>query len=394
MLRIIILSLLILASFVSAPFLQGKTGYVKIELANYVLEMQVISLVLFFLVVMLALAIIETIFKFIFGINKNYKNWKNNQNISKAQIQNNLAISKFYLDDFKTAQKLLLKAEKYTAQPLVNLIYQAKANANLGHLSKAQNILQKAQKLNQNDASLKIMQIEFLINENKFTEAEKLLNTIKNLSSPKILELQINIAKHNQDFTTLLEAIKKMQKNKAFSDKQIKDLRHFILSNAFRKQMQENGAKGILNWWQEYKNLHTGSQHAYDIIISKLIELDSLDDAQNFIIQALQKFKNQNIASLLKIISKIKITKTEIFDLLKNRKEQDPESIYLINKILGLNLVRNELFDKAKKQLLPILETNFYNADDLLLLNFIAEKTHDLKLINQIKNKQSCVLAI
>ena len=85
MFRVLFLMLLVLAALVVGPYLAGQQGYVRIETDTKVVEMSIVTLVLFFATAMAIVYGVEWAVRRFCRLSKGSYNWFFNRKQKKAQ---------------------------------------------------------------------------------------------------------------------------------------------------------------------------------------------------------------------------------------------------------------------------------------------------------------------
>ena len=147
MFRVLFLMLLVLAALVAGPYLAGQQGYVRIETDTKIIEMSLVTLVLFFAGAMALVYGIEWLIRRFCRLSKGSYDWFFNRKQKRAQQETLEGLMQMSEGNYSKAEKLFSKNAKYADEPIINLIKAAEAAQQRGDDLEANKYLIEASKI-------------------------------------------------------------------------------------------------------------------------------------------------------------------------------------------------------------------------------------------------------
>jgi len=196
MFRVLFLMLLVLAALVAGPYLAGQQGYVRIETDTKIIEMSLVTLVLFFAAAMALVYGIEWLVRRFCRLSKGSYDWFFYRKQKRAQQETLEGLMQMSEGNYFKAEKLFSKNVKYANEPIINLIKAAEAAQQRGDDLEANKYLIEASKIGgENNIAVELARAKILVQQGKLLAARTAIDSLLELTSNnrEVLRLAIRI---------------------------------------------------------------------------------------------------------------------------------------------------------------------------------------------------------
>ena len=206
MFRVLFLMLLVLAALVAGPYLAGQQGYVRIETDTKIIEMSLVTLVLFFAAAMALVYGIEWLVRRFCRLSKGSYDWFLYRKQKRAQQETLEGLMQMSEGNYSKAEKLFSKNVKYANEPIINLIKAAEAAQQRGDDLEANKYLIEASKIGgENNIAVELARAKILVQQGKLPAARTAIDSLLELTSNnrEVLRLAIRIYQDSKSWKAL-----------------------------------------------------------------------------------------------------------------------------------------------------------------------------------------------
>lgn len=390
MLRTLFLMLLVLAGLVLGPYLAGNQGYVRIETDTKVIEMSIVMLVIFFSAALAILYLLEWVISRFFRLSRGSYQWFGNRKRRKAQQQTLEGLIKLSEGEYSQAEKLIGKNAKHSDEPILNFIKAAEAAQQRGDdLNANQYLIEAAKIAGTNNVAVEIARTRILLQQGKLPVARSSVDGLLELAPNNVeaLKLAIDIYKGSHAYKALDAILPSIGKLSFLTLEEFEKLEQSVDDGLLDEVMNEEGQEGLLSWWDNQSSHRKRSIYARTGLIKRLIDIGDHLSAESLAIETLKKYEDEQLPHFLVTLQNLQVEpESKLIKALEKRgaKAQEHYSDDYA-RAAGYMLVRSGLFERAKVYFVQLLEHNECVANDRIMALYVAEKTADTALTNQIR---------
>jgi HemY protein len=370
---------LIVLVAVSAGLLAHQdAGYVLFGRGYYTLEM---SLSLFIVLLIFSFFSGYLLLRFIirtWGLPDHLKHWRLSKQSKKSRQLSLLGLINLSQGQWKKAERLLTRSVKNSDMPLLNYLSAAKAAQKQNAPERRDHYLALAHKsMPEADFSVKLTQAEL---QAAYGQNEQALATLVHLNSispkhPHIMVLLSQLYQQFKSWEDLKNLLPLLRKQKVFPVKQLLEMETQTYIELIRKINSKDDMAKLQNLWKDIPRDMKASSTVIEVYCAKLIQLESLDEAELILRTSLKKEWQSNLVKQYGLVKSSKPEKQLIFAESLS-KDHDNHPVLLLT--LGRLCMYNDLWGKARAYLeASIGSKESYEAyKELgLLMEYLNEQT-------------------
>lgn len=384
--------LILLAGLLAGPYIAGNQGYVRIETANTVYEMSLVTLVVCFVILMAAVYLIEWIFTRFTRLSRGAYQWVATRKRKKAQQQTLEGLMKMTEGDYSKAEKLIGKNAKHSDEPILNFIKAAEAAQQRGDDLGANKYLIEAVKIaGPNNIAVGLARTKILLQQGKLPAARSAVDSLLEFS-PKNAEAQrlaITIYQQSKAYHALDDLLENIGQRSFLSESEFTQLQQFVDDGLLDERMNEEGQEGLLNWWEEQPSRRRRkSVYVRTGLIKRLIDSDDHESAQTIALETLKKFEDDQLQGFFSELTRLQVAEDSKLVKVLNKRFHKAAENYSDDyaRALGYIHVRDGLFEQAKPYFVQLLDHQECAAHDRIMALYVAEQTHDEALATRIRD--------
>ena len=375
MFRVLFLMLLVLIALIAGPYIANTHDLVRIETNTKIIEMRLISLVMFFVGAMAVIYLIEWAISRFCRLSKGSYNWFFNRKQRKAQKETLEGLMRMSEGDYSKAEKLFSKNAMHAEEPVLNLIKAAEAAQQSGDEFGANKYLIDAGKLaGNNNVAVELARVRILMLQNKVPAARSAIDSLLEFApnNSEVLRLAIQVYQASKAYTALDSILESIGQRSFLSTEEYEKLEHL---------------DGLLSWWSTQPSRRCKSIYAQVGLIKRLIDTDDHVSAEEFALKAVKKYEDAQLLPLLNELTRLQVdAESKLVKTLAKRAEKAEEQYrddYA--RALGYIYARESLFDKAKLQFELLLNHKECVANDRIMALYVAEQAKDQALVDRIQ---------
>jgi len=347
MLKVLLLFALLLAGIVLGPMLAGHQGYVLIQTDNYNIETSVTGLAIMLVLTLVVFFALEWLLRRIFRTGAHTRGWFMGRKRRRARKQTEQALLKLAEGDYQQVEKLMSKNADHAEQPLVNYLLAAEAAQQRGDEMRANQHLQRAAELAENDpipVEITRVRLQLARNENHAARhgVDKLLEIAPR--HPEVLRLAEQAYIRTGAWTSLLDIIPSMAKANVGDEEHRDRLQQQAWIGIMDQARADQGSDGLKSWWKN-QSRKTRHQVALQVAMAEhLIECDDHDTAQEIILDGL---KRQYDDRLVLVIPRLKTNNPEQVEKVLRQQIKTQGDRPLLWSTLGQSLMKHGEWQEA-----------------------------------------------
>ena len=373
MFRVLFLMLLVLAALVAGPYLAGQQGYVRIETDTKIIEMSLVTLVLFFAAAMALVYGIEWLVRRFCRLSKGSYDWFLYRKQKRAQQETLEGLMQMSEGNYSKAEKLFSKNVKYVDEPLINLIKAAEASKIGG----------------ENNIAVELARAKILVQQGKLPAARTAIDSLLELTSNnrEVLRLAIRIYQDSKAYIALDKILESIGQRSFLSCEEYRAIEHFVDDGLLDEVMNEKGQEGLLSWWEEQSSRRRKSVYARVGLIKRLIDSEDHESAQELAFETLKKYEDEQLDGLFEQLTRLQIDEgAKLIKLLMKRMAK-ADVLYTDDyaRALGYIYAREGDFSRAKGYFANLLEHQECIANDRIMALYVAEQVGDTELAEKIR---------
>lgn len=303
MIKVLLLFLVLIAGIILGPMLAGHQGYVLIRTDNYDINTSVTGLVIIYILSIVVLFVIESIFRRLFRTGAHTRGWFLGRKRRRASQQTKAALLKLAEGDHHQVEKLMSRHADHAEQPMVNYLIAAEAAQQRGDEIRANQHLERASELAENDDQLPVeitrVRLQLARNENHAARhgVDKLLEIAPR--HPEVLRLAEQAYLRTSAWSSLLEILPAIEKIKLADESHILALQQQAWIGLMDQAMAEQGNDGLKAWWRN-QSRKTRQQTVLQVAMAEhLIECDDIDAAQDIVLEGLKRHYDDSLVMLM-----------------------------------------------------------------------------------------------
>ena len=347
MLKVLLLFALLIAGIVLGPMLAGHQGYVLIQTDNYNVETSVTGLVIILVLALVVIFAVEWLLRRIFRTGAHTRGWFVGRKRRRARKQTEQALLKLAEGDYQQVEKLMSKNADHAEQPVVNYLLAAEAAQQRGDESRANQHLQRAAELAEQDplpVEITRVRLQLARNENHAARhgVDKLLEIAPR--HPEVLRLAEQAYIRTGAWTSLLDIIPSMAKADVGDDEHRDALQQQAWIGMMDQARADQGSEGLKSWWKN-QSRKTRQQVVLQVAMADhLIECNDHDTAQEIILDGL---KRQYDDRLVLIIPRLKTNNPEQIEKVLRQQIKTQGDRPLLWSTLGQSLMKHGEWQEA-----------------------------------------------
>ena len=366
MFRVLFLMLLVLAALVAGPYLAGQQGYVRIETDTKIIEMSLVTLVLFFAAAMALVYGIEWLVRRFCRLSKGSYDWFLYRKQKRAQQE--------------TLEGLMQMSEGNYS----------KAEQQRGDDLEANKYLIEASKIGgENNIAVELARAKILVQQGKLPAARTAIDSLLELTSNnrEVLRLAIRIYQDSKAYIALDKILESIGQRSFLSCEEYEALEHFVDDGLLDEVMNETGQEGLLSWWEEQPSRRRKSVYARVGLIKRLIDSEDHESAQELAFETLKKYEDEQLDGLFEQLTRLQIDEGAklIKLLMKRMAKADVHYTDDYARVLGYIYAREGDFSRAKDYFANLLEHQECIANDRIMALYVAEQVGDTELAEKIR---------
>lgn len=260
MYKLLLFILACVLGMIIAPLLIGSSGLVMIEFSGYQYEMSTNSFIVAWLITFILLYLIISMGYFIVSSPFLLGRWFK-MSLPKRDFKRlSKAMNSFIHGQFDTSAHYLSRVAK--ADPnLANHLSAALCYIYARKLEKAEQHLEHAAKYSKPDdsAAYKIVQLQYLIQSNKLTDAEALTMQllINHKNNVQIIKLSYDVFTLNNNNSELIKILPALRKNMIFSVTYLERVEYQLYLEQIQSLFDVFDKKALSEWWDKQpKSIH------------------------------------------------------------------------------------------------------------------------------------------
>lgn len=307
MIKVLLFFLLLIAGVVLGPMLAGHQGYVLIRTDNYDINTSVTGLVIIYILSVIVLFLIESLFRRIFRTGAHTRGWFLSRKRRRASQQTKAALLKLAEGDHRQVEKLMSRNADHAEQPILNYLMAAEAAQQRGDEIRANQHLARAAEMAENDDQLPVeitrVRLQLTRNENHAARhgIDKLLEIAPR--HPEVLRLAEQAYLRTSAWSSLLEILPAMEKAQIADADHVATLRQQAWIGLMDQAMAEQGNDGLKAWWRN-QSRKTRQQTTLQVAMAEhLIECNDSDAAQDIVLEGLKRHYDDSLVMVMPRLS-------------------------------------------------------------------------------------------
>ncbi|WP_276641696.1 protoheme IX biogenesis protein HemY [Siccibacter turicensis] len=302
MLKVLLLFLLLIAGIVLGPMMAGHQGYVLIQTDNYNIETSVTALVIILLLSLVVLFAVEWLLRRLFRTGAHTRGWFVGRKRRRAHKQTNQALLKLAEGDYQQVEKLMSRNADHAEQPVVNYLLAAEAAQQRGDEIRANQHLERAAELAENDPiPVEITRVRLQLARKEFHAARHGVDRLLEISPrhPEVLRLAEQAYIHTGAWGSLLDIIPSMEKAQVGDEEHRIALQRQAWIGMMDQARADGGSEGLNAWWKN-QSRKTRHEPALQVAMAEhLIECNDHDTAQQIILDGLKRQYDERLVLLM-----------------------------------------------------------------------------------------------
>ncbi|AAU36880.1 heme biosynthesis protein HemY [[Mannheimia] succiniciproducens] len=395
MFKVLFLMLALLAGLVAGPYLSGKQGYVLIATGNYNIEMSITTLIILFIAAMAVVYILEWAISHFFKWSNATYTFFSKRKRNKAQRQTLEGLMRMTEGDYSKAEKLIGKNAKHSAEPILNFIKAAEAAQQRGDEFSANRYLIEATELAGSDNLLvELARTKILLQQNKLPAARSSVDSVLEMAprNPEVLKLATEIYLRSKAYSTLDNILSTVESSGLYTQKEFIDLQRKTEDGLLDEIMNEEGADGLLAWWEDQSRKRRNDFYVKLALISRLIDCNDHDSAYEISLDAFKKVdENKDLAGkFFNLMTKLQATdNSKLVKLLEKRMSStSAEHQCCLNRALGYLYVRNNDFNKASECFKQVVSgQDKLDPSDATMAAYVFEQVKDTESAKRVREE-------
>ncbi|WP_439287373.1 heme biosynthesis HemY N-terminal domain-containing protein [Lonepinella sp. BR2357] len=395
MFRVLFLMLVLLAGLIAGPYLAGKQGYVLIQTANTNYELSLVTLVVFFVIAMAVVYFIEWAVRKFFRLSNSTYGWFSRRKRVKAQKQTLQGLIKMDEGNYSKAEKLIGKNAKHSDEPILNFIKAAEAAQQRGDDFNANKYLMEATELaGPDNLVVELARTRILLLQHKLPAARSSVDSLLVMTNknPEVLKLAIEIYQKSQAFEALDEILPMIERSSMYSAQEFTALQQAVENGLLDEIMNEDGADGLLAWWQDQPRKRHNDNYVRIALIQRLIDCNDHESAYELSVETLKKLDADSEFNqpLYAQITRLQATdSSKLVKLLQKRvKGADEKAGCCAYRALGYLYVRNADFAKAAEVFKKVVANkDNLEPNDITMATYVFEQVGEQDLAKQLRDE-------
>lgn len=347
MLKVLLLFALLLAGIVLGPMVAGHQGYVLIQTDNYNIETSVTGLVIILILAMVVLFVIEWILRRIIRTGAHTRGWFAGRKRRRARKQTEQALLKLAEGDYQQVEKLMSKNADHAEQPVVNYLLAAEAAQQRGDEARANQHLERASELADNDQiPVEITRVRLQLARKENHAARHGVDRLLEITPrhPEVLRLAEQAYIRTGAWSSLLDILPSMAKADVADETHRNALAQQAWIGLMDQARADQGSDGLKAWWKN-QSRKTRQQVALQVAMAEhLIECDDHDTAQQILLDGLKRHYDDR---LVMVIPRLKTNNPEQVEKVLRQQIKTQGDRPLLWSTLGQSLLKHGEWKEA-----------------------------------------------
>ncbi|ACQ94718.1 HemY domain protein [Tolumonas auensis DSM 9187] len=334
MIRLIVLLVILAAALLVGPQLADHQGYVMIAVADYTIEMSVITAAIIAFVFYFLLLLTEGLLSRLFSVRRGIRGWWQNRRYLKAQRQTQKGMTALAEGEYQRAEHLMLRSAGQSDLPLLNYLSAAEAAHAQGAYQKRDEYLLKAGELDpQAQLAIQLTQVRLLQDQGEWQQSRELLEQLRQRwpQHPQILQRLRSIYQAQQAWQEELELLPLLRKQQLLSDDDFAAAQQQCYQAWFSKILQEQNEDVLLAFWQQQPRVVRHTPQLKLALIDTLIQQQHYQAAFEQLAPLLRKQADE---ALWQRCAELKLSDySQLLQLLLRQLKQHPQSPALLSAL-------------------------------------------------------------
>jgi HemY protein len=334
MIRLIVLLVILAAALLVGPQLADHQGYVMIAVADYTIEMSVITAAIIAFVFYFLLLLTEGLLSRLFSVRRGIRGWWQNRRYLKAQRQTQKGMTALAEGEYQRAEHLMLRSAGQSDLPLLNYLSAAEAAHAQGAYQKRDEYLLKAGELDpQAQLAIQLTQVRLLQDQGEWQQSRELLEQLRQRwpQHPQILQRLRSICQAQQAWQEELELLPLLRKQQLLSDDDFAAAQQQCYQAWFSKILQEQNEDVLLAFWQQQPRVVRHTPQLKLVLIDTLIQQQHYQAAFEQLAPLLRKQADE---ALWQRCAELKLSDySQLLQLLLRQLKQHPQSPALLSAL-------------------------------------------------------------
>lgn len=396
MIRILFLMLVLLAGLIGGPYLAGKQGYVLIQTEHHNIELSITSLVIIFVLALAIIYSIEWCLRRFFSLSNSTYGWFSRRKRVRAQKQTLEGFINLSEGNYSRAEKLIGKNAKHSDEPILNFITAAEAAQQRGDEFNANRYLIEATELAGSDNLIvELARTRILLAQGKLPAARSSVDSLLEMTqrNNEVLKLAVEIYLKSKAYLALDSILYQIETSGLYDHTAFSQLERQVEDGLLDEKMNEEGADGLLAWWDAQSRKRHNDAYVRVGLIQRLIDCNDHENAYELVLESLKKWdeKNVNNSALFAQITRLQAAdSSKLIKLLEKRaKKVEENQQCCLNRALGYLYVRDNNFAKASDAFkIVIADKSHLQPHDIAMAAYVFEQVGEQGLAQQIREEQ------
>lgn len=401
MFKVLFLMILALAGLIAGPYLAGKQGYVLIQMPDNNYELSFVGLAVLFVLALAVVYFIEGTISRLFRLSSHTYGWFSRRKRSKAEKQTLEGLIRMNEGDYSKAEKLIGRNAKHSAEPILNFIKAAEAAQQRGDDFSANRYLIQATELAGSDNLLvELARTRILLQQNKLPAARSSVDSLLVMAykNPEVLKLAVEIYQKSKAYQALDDILARVGNAGLYSSAEFTALERSVEDGLLDEKMNEEGADGLLAWWENQSRQRQKDNYVRVGLIQRLIDCNDHETAYELVLETLKKVEHDHefAEPLYLQITRLQAEdSSKLIKLLEKRSKQATNPCHIC-RALGYLYVRNDEFDKAAAAFKNVIcDQCAIEANDAIMAAYAFEQIGDITQAQEIRERHlQSVMAI
>ncbi|WP_261857578.1 heme biosynthesis HemY N-terminal domain-containing protein [Photobacterium sanguinicancri] len=301
MIKLLLLVAALIAGVVVGPMLAGNQGYVLISAANQTIEMSVTTLILCVVVLLGVLFLLENILKRIFSLSSSTRGWFAGRKTRKARALTANGLMKVIEGDWKQAEKLVVKAVKYSDTPMLNYLAAAEAAQGQGDTEQRDDYLRLASDLDSQNLAVALTRAKLQLRQKEYEQALATLCDIKQNHgrNPIMLGLLKECYIQLEDWKPLLALLPQLEKQHVITAEEAVILAQKAECGLMVHIAQHSGSDGLMGHWNGLSRKDKQRPELVACFVRQMITKKADSEAYAVLRDSLKKQSNDTLIELV-----------------------------------------------------------------------------------------------
>jgi HemY protein len=334
MIRLIVLLVILAAALLFGPQLADHQGYVLISVADYTIEMSVVTASVIAVVFYFLLLLTENLLSRLFSVRRGLRGWWGNRRYVKAQRQTHKGMAALVEGKYQRAEHLMLHSAQQSELPLLNYLSAAEAAHAQGEFQKRDDYLQKAEESDPSaQLAIQLTQIRLLQDQGEWQQSRDLLEQLHQRwpQHPQVLQRLRAVYQAQQASQAELALLPALRKQNLLNDSELSVAQAQCYQAQFHHLLQEQDETALLAYWQQQPRTVRQAPDMQLLLIDTLIDAQQSQAAFELLAPLLRKQADE---SLWQRCARLQLSDySELLKLLLRHLKQHAQSATLLSAL-------------------------------------------------------------